>query len=293
MGICVRNGENMLPNAVESVLNQDYPKEKTQVIFVDDGSRDRTPKIISHYTTLLKGRAKAFRTHGQGLGHARNIVVDSADGEFILFVDADEILTPNYIQTQVQILNANPKVGVTAGVFKTVPHNFILNLEVAPHIVNQKSYGKPKSFVWKTEKLIGTGGSTFRAEAIRQVKGFDEGISGAGEDMDLVLRIKKAGWLIQPNTAELYELHGGLSSPEGLWRKYFWYGYGCQKCFQKTLGAYSFLRMSPLAGLITGVLYSFPAYRFLGQKQLFLLPLHYGFKHVAWAAGFIKGQLKA
>jgi glycosyltransferase involved in cell wall biosynthesis len=283
----------MLPNAVESILSQDYPEEQIQVIFVDDGSRDRTPQIISHYKALLNSRAKAFKTHGQGLGHARNIVVDSADGEFILFVDADEILTPNYIQTQVQTLNGNPKVGVTAGVFKTVPHNFILNLEVAPHIVNQKNYDKPKSFVWKTEKLIGTGGSAFRAEAIRQVKGFDESISGAGEDMDLVLRIKRAGWLIQPNSAEFYELHGGLSSPKGLWSKYFWYGYGCQKCFQKTLGAYSFLRMSPLAGLITGVFYSFPAYRFLGQKQLFLLPLHYGFKHAAWTAGFMKGQLKA
>ena len=49
---------------------------------------------------------------------------------------------------------------------------------------------------------------------------------GQAEDTDLVLRIKKAGWLISPNMAELYELHGGISKPKELWKKYFWYGYG-------------------------------------------------------------------
>ncbi len=90
----------------------------------------------------------------------------------------------------------------------------------------------PKVFIWKNDKLIGTGGTTFRTKAIKQVNGFDESIKGAGEDTDLILRIKKAGWLLQPNMAELYELHSGLSKPKDLWKKYFWYGYGCQKSFQ-------------------------------------------------------------
>jgi hypothetical protein len=47
-----------------------------------------------------------------------------------------------------------------------------------------------------------------------------------------------------------------------------------------------------MAGLVTGVLYSAPAYRYLHQKQVFLLPLHYGLKHMAWTLGFMKGQLE-
>jgi glycosyltransferase involved in cell wall biosynthesis len=292
VGICVRNGERMLRNAVDSILSQDFTREKLQVIFVDDGSEDSTPKIISHYVSMLGNQAKFFRTPWQGLGHARNLIVDNADGEFLLFVDADEVLTNGYIQEQVDFLEKHPEVGITSGIFKTVPGNLILNLEVAPFIVNQRNYGQPKSFIWKTDKLIGTGGSTFRVKALKQVKGFDERIKGAGEDIDLVLRIKKAGWVIRPNSAELYELHGGLSKPKDLWKKYFWYGYGCQRTIRQTREAFSIPRMSPIAGLVAGVFYSFPAYRFLHQKQVFLLPFHFGLKLTAWTFGFMKGQIQ-
>jgi glycosyltransferase involved in cell wall biosynthesis len=292
VGICVRNGENMLPAALDSILAQTFPQSQIQIIIVDDGSTDNTPQIIKRYAQLLGDTLKTYKSAWKGLGSARNLIVNRANGEYLLFVDADEILTPQYIEKQVQAMENNPKLGITAGVFRTLPNNLILNLEVAPNIVNQKSYGKPKNFIWKTEKLIGTGGTTFRTQAIRQVNGFDESIKGAGEDTDLVLRIKKAGWLLQPNSAELYELHGGLSTPHGLWKKYYWYGYGCQKSFVKTRDAFSVPRMSPLAGFVTGLLYSFPAYRFLRQKQMFLLPIHYGLKLTAWTCGFMKGQLK-
>ncbi|MGD6806472.1 MAG: glycosyltransferase [Candidatus Bathyarchaeia archaeon] len=292
VGICVRNGEALLPAAVESILRQDYPQNRIQIIFIDDCSQDRTPQIIRYYTSQLGERAKAFKSAGKGLGNARNQLVEAADGEYLLFVDADEILTPSYLRRQVEVLNNNPKVGITAGVFKTVPGNLILNLEVAPYIVNQKNYGKSKSFLLKTDKPIGTGGTAFRISAVRQVHGFDERIRGAGEDINLVMRIRNAGWQIQPNEAEFYELHSGLSTPFDLLKKYFWYGYGSQKNFKQNLGAFSLPRMSPMAGFVTGVLYCFPAYRFLRQKQMFLLPLHFGLKHAAWTLGFMNGQIK-
>jgi glycosyltransferase involved in cell wall biosynthesis len=292
VGICVKNGEKMLPKAIDSILNQNYPQEQIGLILVDDGSTDSTPRILKKYVDQLEGRARAFKSSWQGLGAARNFIVNKAEGKYLLFVDADEILTANYIRTQIEVMEKNPQVGITAGIFKTVPNNLILNLEVAPNIVNQKSYGKPKNFFWKTEKLIGTGGTAFRIQAIREVNGFDTSIKGAGEDLDLVLRMKKAGWLLQPNDGELYELHGGLSTPHGLLKKYYWYGYGCQRSFQKTRGAFSVPRMSPIAGLATGLLYSFPAYKLLRQKKMFLLPFHYGLKLTAWTCGFMKGQLK-
>jgi glycosyltransferase involved in cell wall biosynthesis len=291
VGICVRNGEKMLRSAVDSVINQDFPHEQLQIIFVDDGSEDKTPEIIKEYLQFFGDRAKFFKTSWKGLGHARNLITNKADGEYLLFVDADEILTSGYVKAQVEVMEKNPQVGITSGIFKTVPGNLILNLEVAPYIVNQRNYGKPKNLIWATDKLIGTGGTTFRVKALKQTNGFNENIKGAGEDTDLVLRIKKAGWLIQPNMAELYELHGGLSKPKDLWKKYFWYGYGCQKTFLQTREAFSLPRMSPIAGLVTGVFYSFTAYKFLHQKQVFLLPIHFGMKLTAWTFGFMKGQI--
>ena len=43
----------------------------------------------------------------------------------MLFVDADEILTKGYVEAQVEVYSNNPQVGITAGVFKIVPGNFI------------------------------------------------------------------------------------------------------------------------------------------------------------------------
>jgi glycosyltransferase involved in cell wall biosynthesis len=292
VGICVRNGEKMLSTAIDSVLNQNFPQDQLQIIIVDAGSKDNTPAIIAKYAKKLGSRAKCFCTSWRGLGHARNFIVNNADGEFIVFVDSDEVLTPSYVKTQVETLQHFPNVGVTAGIFKIVPDNLILNLEIVPYIVNQRNYLKPRNFIWKTDKLIGTGGTTFRLEALQQVHGFDERISGSSEDTDLVLRVKHAGWQIRPNTAEFYELHGGLSKPEELWKKYFWYGYGSQRTFNRTREAFSLPRMSPPAGLVAGVFYSFQAYRFLRLKQVFLLPLHYGFKLTAWMFGFMKGQMQ-
>lgn len=292
IGVCVRNGEKLLSNAIESILTQNFPPEQLQVIFVDDGSQDSTPEIIERYLPFFGGRAEFFRTVWKGLGHARNLIVQEAEGKYVLFVDADERLTSGYVKAQVEVLEKDNQVGITAGVFRTVPENLVLNLEVAPYIVNQKSHGQPKSFIWKTTKLIGTGGTTFRTEALKKVNGFDESIKGAGEDVDLVLRIKNAGWRIQPNSAELYELHGGLSNFSELWSKYFWYGYGCQKSFRQIRGAFSLPRMSPLAGFVAGLFYSSLAYRFLHKKQFFLLPFHFGLKQIAWTCGFVTGQLR-
>jgi glycosyltransferase involved in cell wall biosynthesis len=292
IGICVRNGERMLQNAVESILSQNLPKEHFQIIFVDDGSDDNTPKIIQRYLPILGERVKFFKTSWQGLGHARNIVVNEADGDYVLFVDADEVLTSDYVKRQIQVMKKNGEVGITSGIFKLIPGNNILNLEIIPYIVNQRNYFKPKNFIWKTDKLIGTGGTTFRVKALKQVNGFDESIRGSSEDTDLVLRIKKAGWQICPNMAELYELHGGLSKPKELWKKYFWYGLGCQSTFTKTREAFSLPRMTPMAGLFAGFFYSLQAYRYLRIKLVFLLPIHFGFKQTAWTFGFIKGQIK-
>jgi glycosyltransferase involved in cell wall biosynthesis len=291
VGICVRNGENMLRGAIDSIITQDFPQEQLQVIFVDDGSEDNTSQIITNYMGVLDNRAKFFRTSWRGLGHARNLIIDNADGEYVLFVDCDQILTRNYIKKQVEVMN-NPQVGITAGIFKQIPGNLILNLEITPFIVDQMKYNQPRTFIWKTEKVIGTGGTTFRVKALRQANGFDEKIKGAAEDIELVLRIKKAGWLYSPNNAKLYELHGGMSRPKDLWKKYFWYGYGCQKTFAQTRDAFSIPRMSPLAGLIAGIFYSVLAYKYIGQKYVFLLPFHFTLKLTAWTCGFIKGQIK-
>lgn len=293
LGMCVRNCENMIKDAIESVIKQDFPHNLMEIIIVDDGSDDKTLQIISEYVPRMDIEAKVIHTKWRGLGSARNFVVNKANGDYIIWVDGDEILPKDYVRRQIGFMEQNPKVGITAGVAGILPGNIILTLELIPLIIDHMRMRaqKPRSLVWKTEKLPGTGGSTFRVEALRQVKGFDECLSGVGEDQDVAKRIKDAGWSIRLNDAIFYERHGGMSTLMDLWNKYFWYGYGNRCLYRKNRNLFSLPRMSPPAGFLTGFFYSLIAYKMLKYKKVFLLPLHFAFKMTAWSLGFIKSQL--
>ena len=291
IGMSLHNSAKTLVEAVESVLKQDFPHELMEIIFVDDASEDDTFKIISDYAAKIDIKTKIFRTKWQGLGSSRNLMVSNSDADYIVWVDSDLVLPKSYITKQIEFMKKNPDVGITMGVVKTVPGNLILNLELIPPIVDHNRFEESRSITWKTKKLPGTGGSTFRLKALRQVNGFDEKLKGVGEDMDVAHRILDAGWSIHLNDAAFYEMHGHMSTWSDLFRKYRWYGFGSQKLYRRNDKLINLPRMSPIAGFVTGFFYSLIAYKFLHQKRIFfLLPLHFGLKMTAWMTGFIKAQ---
>jgi glycosyltransferase involved in cell wall biosynthesis len=292
IGMCARNSERTVGAAVQSIVNQGFPHDLIEIIFVDDGSNDHTPQILFDYVRKINIKSKFIQTKSRGLGPARNLIYRNALGDFILWVDADEILTHDYLEKQVHFMESHPEVGITSGIVKLNPKNFILNLELIPEIVNRLNYEKPKSFLWKTDKMPGTGASTYRMAALRGVNGFHESLTGVGEDQDIAKRIQNLVWLIRYNDAGFYEFHGGLATFEDLWKKYLWYGYGCKKIYGRERRIFSLPRMSPLAGFATGFFYSLSAYRLFHQKAVFFLPFHYSFKMTAWMLGFMKSQIR-
>ena len=117
VGICVRNGEKLLPYAVDSVIEQDFPPEQIQVVFVDDGSKDKTPQIISEYLPKLSAESKFIQGSWKGLGSARQTVVENASGAYIVWVDCDMVLANDFIRRQVEFMNANLEVGIGKGMY--------------------------------------------------------------------------------------------------------------------------------------------------------------------------------
>jgi hypothetical protein len=76
-----------------------------------------------------------------------------------------------------------------------------------------------------------------------------------------------------------------------LLKKYFWYGYGGYRSYNKDKTTVSLPRMTPPAGVLAGLFYSLEAYKKLYRKVFFLLPLFFGLKMTAWSTGFFKGQI--
>jgi len=86
LGVCVRNGEETIKDAIESIMGQDFPQELMEVIFVDDGSVDETLSIIKSYVLKMNMAVKMLHHKWKGLGYSRNVVVNNAEGDFVLWV---------------------------------------------------------------------------------------------------------------------------------------------------------------------------------------------------------------
>ena len=281
IGVCVKNAEATIKDAVESILVQDFPHELMEVIFVDDGSDDKTLSIIKSYVPKMDMRVKVFRQEWKGLGPARNVVVNNASGDYIVWVDGDMILPKDHVRKQVEFMEKNPKVGIAKAKYWMPPReNIVAALENIPFIVYDSKDGPVNS------KLPGTGGSIYRVEAIRQVGSFDSHMKGVGEDQDAAYRVKAAGWFLERSPAVFYERR--VRSWKDLWDKYFWYGYGNYDLYRKNRNIFSLYKMSPIAGFVAGSLHILEAFRLMHQGFVFLLPLHFALKMTAWCLGFAK-----
>ena len=96
----------------ESVLNQTY--NDIQLVVIDDGSTDKTLEIIKEYA-LTDKRIQFFSQKNAGQAAARNLGLSKAKGEYVQFVDCDDLLEPNAIETLVCQLLANPKASFRSG----------------------------------------------------------------------------------------------------------------------------------------------------------------------------------
>ena len=97
--IPVYNIEEYLPRCLESVLGQSY--ENLEVILVDDGSTDQSGKICDYYASQDK-RIQVIHKKNEGVSIARNTGLDIATGEFIGFVDGDDLVEKDMIKILVQ-----------------------------------------------------------------------------------------------------------------------------------------------------------------------------------------------
>jgi len=272
---------------MESIMKQDYPHELIELIVVDDGSVDGTLSIIEEYATKSAMKVKIIHQNWRGLGYSRNLVVNNASGKYIVWVDGDMILPEDHVRKQVEFMEINPKVGIAKARYGLyLQNNLIGFLEDASYQAVDHKYGGETDLT----RALGTGGSIYRVDAIKSVKGFDERISGAGEDMDVEYRVKNAGWILYRATPAIFYERRRKNLVD-LWREGFWHGYGGYTLYRKNNRAIAPWKMSPFGGLAAGILYSIIAYGIIHRKIVFLLPLQYTFKRIAWFCGFVKAQI--
>ena len=94
--IPVYNSESTLNKCVDSVLGQTY--SNFELILVDDGSRDQSGQIIDEYAHK-DNRVIAVHKENGGVSSARNKGIDIATGDYIAFIDSDDWIDSNYLES--------------------------------------------------------------------------------------------------------------------------------------------------------------------------------------------------
>ncbi|QDQ43293.1 glycosyltransferase family 2 protein [Methylacidiphilum kamchatkense] len=96
IGIPVYNGERFLRESIKSALSQSWSEK--EILVVDDGSTDSTQSIIRSF----QGNIRSFRIEHQGVSKARNVILKESKGLWIQYLDADDYLLEDKIETQIK-----------------------------------------------------------------------------------------------------------------------------------------------------------------------------------------------
>ena len=104
--IPVYNGEKYIRNAIQSVIGQTYPN--LEIIVIDDGSTDGTGSLV----TKSFPSVRYFRQENQGAAAARNLGIRKSTGEYVAFLDSDDVWLPEKISRQVEQIARDPKIKI-------------------------------------------------------------------------------------------------------------------------------------------------------------------------------------
>jgi glycosyltransferase involved in cell wall biosynthesis len=168
------NQAHLMAEAIESVASQSY--EPIETIVVDDGSTDGTFAVARGYGV------RCIRQKNRGVAGARNTGMRASKGNFLLFLDSDDLLAHDSVEAGVSCLKRHRDVAFVFG----RPDVVGLAPGVAPRRVETDFYRSllEGNYIWMPGLVL------FRRWAFDAVKGFDLRLNG-GADYDLYLRITR------------------------------------------------------------------------------------------------------
>jgi glycosyltransferase involved in cell wall biosynthesis len=187
--IPVRNGERFLSEAIASVRRQS--RAPLEIVVVDDGSTDGTAALAG----TLGADVRLVRQAPAGVAVARNRGVAAARGDFVAFLDCDDVWTDGKLGAQVPILLAHAEIQVALGYTRRM-----WTPDGAPGDVRLTG----------PEMALHLGAALIRRSLFERVGGFDQAMAPS-EDWDWFMRVRERGFLVvvHPEVTLHYRRHGG------------------------------------------------------------------------------------
>ncbi|WP_414622130.1 glycosyltransferase [Calothrix sp. CCY 0018] len=174
----VFNGEKTIEETINSILNQTF--QNIEIIIINDGSTDATLETIKN---ISDSRIKVFSYPNAGLSASRNRGIDRAKGEYISFIDADDLWTPDKLELQWQALQSNQEAAVA--------YSWTDYIDESSKFIKSGRRIKANGDVFSKlliTNFIENGSNPLICKKALEIGSFDESLPAA-EDKDMWLRL--------------------------------------------------------------------------------------------------------
>jgi glucosyl-dolichyl phosphate glucuronosyltransferase len=232
--LCTRNRADLLDIALNSLLNQEFPRDDFEVLVVDNGSTDHTPQIVAQYESA--NIMRYIHEPNIGLCIARNTGWQSARGRLVAYFDDDAIAVPKWLAAVRSAFAAHPsEVGVVGGRVEPMweqPRPSWLADEIA-YSLTIVDWGDEAKFIDdpSREWLVGANMAIPR-ELLAKIGGFHPWLDRAGTnmlssgDVFLIKEIIRHGYrcLYWPEMAIQHLVTAARLDPKWFLRRYYWQG---------------------------------------------------------------------
>jgi cellulose synthase/poly-beta-1,6-N-acetylglucosamine synthase-like glycosyltransferase len=193
------NEEIVMAGTIESLLHLDYPRDKFEVIVIDDSSTDRTRRVIEHIMSQdrrLKLVAIPEGLGGRGKSYALNVGLEHAAHELVAVFDADNTPEPQSLRYLIAEIMANPKLAAVVGKVRTVnaATNFLTRCIAVEFVSFQWMVQAGRWRLFRLASLPGTN-YVIRREALERAGGWDP--TAIADDAELTVRLSQEGYHIK------------------------------------------------------------------------------------------------
>ena len=163
------NYAHYIQQAIDSVLNSDFPQDQLEIIVIDDGSKDNTSEIVAAYGN----RVKYIFQENSGKAWATKIGIDHSRGKYLFNLDADDLFLPNKLKEVVQIFESDRDIVHVAhpALYWKVDENTQAPELIPQSIIGRKLSGRELLTFFYRRRILFGGGSTFagRAETLKKL----------------------------------------------------------------------------------------------------------------------------
>jgi teichuronic acid biosynthesis glycosyltransferase TuaG len=251
------NAADYLEETVQSILNQSY--QSWEMIIINDGSTDNTMEISKSFKDT---RIQCITQKNAGVAAARNKGLFFAKGEYVVFFDADDLMTADFLSERISTLKKEPSIGYVGGLVQTFPIKARIRKAAASDPVNEILFFNasfatvPSNYMFR-KKILVDNKIRFNRELsssadrffILEVSKFARGKNLAGEKGKLLYRFTSQSMsnhvtpgLIIDNEKFYYELKRKKLLPYGKVQKFksFYFlslakGFGMVKFWKRVL----------------------------------------------------------